>query len=119
MGEDADNEPQQRGRRLNHSRAPSVGDVLRGRRKENCSPSKIQRQLDRDAANSASPLGERHINSPPPPKRIPTKTGDEPLSSQRPTHKKTGSSVSLKGFIRGKEKSLGCDTVSSTEDQVA
>ena len=111
-----DPEPQQRGRKPKHTRTPSVGDVLRGRRKENCSPTKSQKQQDRDPVNSASPLGERHINSPPPPKRIPTKSSDESSQPpQRPTHKKTGSSVSLKGLLLGKEKGANTGSVSSTE----
>jgi len=48
------------------------------------------------------PLGERHINSPPQPKKIPLK--DEP-SSKPPMHKKTGSATSFKGFLLGREKS--------------
>ncbi len=114
-------EPQQRGRKANHSSTPSVsmGDVLRGRRKESRSPTKAQKQPGRDVLNSASPLGERHINSPPPPKRIATKSGDEPSRPSRPTHKKTGSSVSLKGLILGKEKGADTGSVSSTEGLTA
>ncbi|KIV83178.1 hypothetical protein PV11_05228 [Exophiala sideris] len=115
--EDAESEPQQRGRRLDQSRTPSVGEALRGRRKENCSPTKLSKQPTREVFGSASPLGERHINSPPPPKRVPTKSGDDQLPPQRPIHKKTGTSVSLKGFLRGKEKNEG-DKVASTEELV-
>ncbi|KIX97370.1 uncharacterized protein Z520_06822 [Fonsecaea multimorphosa CBS 102226] len=115
-----DPEPQHRGRRANHNRTPSVGDALRGRRKDNCSPTKPQRPSSREVVNSASPLGERHINSPPQPKRIATKSGDEPA---RPTvsrtHKKSGSSVSLKGIILGKEKSTGTGSVSPVEGHTA
>lgn len=116
--EDAESEPQQRGRRLDNSRTPSVGEALRGRRKEYCSPTKLPKQTTREAVGSASPLGERHINSPPQPKRVLTKSGDEPLPPTRPAHKKTGSSVSLKSLLRGKEKSLECETNSSTEERV-
>jgi hypothetical protein len=106
-------EPQSRGRR-------AIGDAL-GRRKENCSPTKSPKKPVRDnIINSASPLGERHVNSPPPPKRIPTKTAaDEASRPSRPTHKKTGSSVSLKGLILGKERAADTGSVSSTEGRVA
>ncbi|KIW25947.1 uncharacterized protein PV07_09081 [Cladophialophora immunda] len=115
-----DPEPQQRGRRANHTRTPSVGDVLRGRRKDNCSPTKSQKPSSREVANSASPLGERHINSPPQPKRIATKSGDEPTRpALNRTHKKTGSSVSLKGIILGKEKSAGTGSVSPIDGHTA
>ncbi|OAP55840.1 hypothetical protein AYL99_09992 [Fonsecaea erecta] len=115
-----DPEPQQRGRRTNHNRTPSVADVLRGRRKDNCSPTKSQKPSGRGVANSASPLGERHINSPPQPKRIATKSGDEPTRPALPrSHKKTGSSVSLKGIILGKEKSAGTVGVSPIEGHTA
>ncbi|KEF57735.1 uncharacterized protein A1O9_05655 [Exophiala aquamarina CBS 119918] len=111
-----DSQPEPRGRRPYHSRVPSVGDVLRGRRKESNSPVKSQKQYPREASESASsPLGERHINSPPPPKRVPTKTGNETRPPATPTHKKTASSVSLKGFILGKEKPLDTGSVSSAE----
>ncbi|EXJ70816.1 uncharacterized protein A1O5_05806 [Cladophialophora psammophila CBS 110553] len=111
-----DPEPQQRGRRANHNRGPSVGDVLRGRRKDNCSPTKSQTRSSRETASSASPLGERHINSPPQPKRVATKRDDEPAHPAGPrNHKKTGSSVSLKGIILGKEKSACNGSVSSDE----
>lgn len=113
-----DSQPEPRGRRPYHSRVPSVGDVLRGRRKESQSPVKSQKQLLREASESASPLGERHINSPPQPKRIPTKTGDETRPPATPTHKKTGSSVSLRGLILGKEKTLDAGSVSSTDERI-
>jgi hypothetical protein len=113
-----DSQPEPRGRRPYHSRVPSVGDVLRGRRKESNSPVKTQKQYAREGSESASPLGERHINSPPQPKRIPTKTGDETRPPATPTHKKTGSSVSLRGFILGKEKSLDASSVSSSEGRI-
>ena len=48
-----------------------------------------------------SPLGERPINSPPPPKKVPLK--DE-SSARPPMHKKTGSATSFKGFFSGREK---------------
>ncbi|KAK5072997.1 hypothetical protein LTR64_000596 [Lithohypha guttulata] len=49
-----------------------------------------------------SPLGERHINSPPQAVKVPLK--DEPQSRPR-MHKKTGSATSFKGFLLGREKS--------------
>ena len=111
-----DRAPQSRGRTINHARTPSVGDVLRGgRRKENSSPVKQPKPSGHDTVNSASPLGERHVNSPPPPKRVATKSGDEPARPVRPTHKKTGSTISLKGLILGKEKNADTASVSSTE----
>jgi len=60
---------------------------------------------------SPSPLSERHINSPPPPKRVPLKKD----ATDTPTHKKSGSSVSLKGLILGKDKTSDCGSISSTE----
>ena len=91
-----DPEPSQA--KKSHGRVPSVGDVLRGRRKEN-SPTKPDRQPNNDCT-SPSPLGERHINSPPQLKRIPLKRDE----SRPPMHKKTGSSVSLKEMIMGKDR---------------
>ncbi|KAJ9605574.1 hypothetical protein H2200_010231 [Cladophialophora chaetospira] len=116
-----DPEPPQRGRKANHGSTPSVpvSDAFKGRRKENVSPTKLRKQSSPDTLNSASPLGERHINSPPPPKRIATKSGEEPSKPSRPTHKKTGSSVSLKELILGKEKVADNGSVSSVEGRVA
>ena len=60
------------------------------------------------------PLGERHINSPPQPKKVPLK--DESSTSTRPPmHKKTGSTTSLKGFLLGREKSN--DDCTSSKDE--
>ncbi|RMZ82524.1 hypothetical protein DV737_g2032, partial [Chaetothyriales sp. CBS 132003] len=81
-----------------HSRAPSVGDILRGRKKH-ASPEKQQGQY-----HSPSPLGERHVNSPPPglsAVRVPLRQEDVSRPSM---HKKTGSSVSLKELIMGGAK---------------
>ena len=92
-----------------HRRVPSVGDVLRGRRREN-SPTKNGTPLTR---RSPSPLGERHINSPPQTKKVPVKKDD---GQGRPImHKKIGSSVSLKEMIMGKEKTSNTGSLSSTE----
>ncbi|KIX05197.1 uncharacterized protein Z518_06069 [Rhinocladiella mackenziei CBS 650.93] len=113
-----DPEPQQRGRKSHHNRVPSVGDVLRGRRKESQSPTKSSKPSSHDGVYSASPLGERHINSPPPPKRITIKSDDEPRPTLPPAHKKAGSSVSLKGFMLGKEKNPDSGSVSSIEERV-
>src|SRR5436189_6164831 len=77
-----------------HRRIPSVGDVLRGRRPKENNPPKEQTQ------HTQTPLGERHINSPPQPKRVPLK--DE--ESRPKMHKKTDSSVSLKSLMGGKEE---------------
>lgn len=95
-----DPEPPTSPKKKGHKRVPSVGEVLRGRRKENDTSAK----QNSSTANHAhpSPLGERHINSPPPPKKIPLK--DE--SQTRPSmHKKTASATSFKGFLLGREKS--------------
>ncbi|EXJ81847.1 hypothetical protein A1O1_07912 [Capronia coronata CBS 617.96] len=112
-----DPEPQQRGRKTYQSRAPSTADVLVGRRKENLSPGKQAYQHPQENIASAYPLGERHINSPPQTKRIATKSGDQSQPPAHRSHKKTGSSVSLKGFILGKEKSPETGSDSSTEVQ--
>jgi hypothetical protein len=83
-----------------HSRTPSaVGNMLRGRRRDN-SPTKASNP-SRDECTSPSPLGERHINSPPQPKKVPLRQDD---SARPPMHKKTGSSVSLKEIMLGKSK---------------
>ena len=92
-----------------HKRVPSVGDVLRGRRKD-VSPSKADRSPQKASA-SPSPLGERHINSPPAPKRVPLKTDE----SRPPMHKKTGSTVSLKDIIMGKDKNAALDGASGPQ----
>ncbi|RMZ86368.1 hypothetical protein DV736_g6407, partial [Chaetothyriales sp. CBS 134916] len=81
-----------------HSRTPSVGDILRGR-KQHASADKQQSKY-----HSPSPLGERNVNSPPPPPsaaRVPLRQEDD---SRPPMHKKTGSSVSLKELIMGGTK---------------
>jgi hypothetical protein len=78
-----------------HKRIPSVGDVLRGRRLKENDPPKQQAQPGQ------SPLGERHINSPPPPpKRVPLKAEE----SRPKVHKKTDGSVSLKSLMGFKEE---------------
>ena len=92
-----------------HKRVPSIGDVLRGRRREN-SPTKSASPTKNDCS-SPSPLGERHINSLPQPKRVPLKQDD----SRPPMHKKTGSTVSLKEMIMGKEKNNDAGSISSAE----
>ncbi|ETN43243.1 uncharacterized protein HMPREF1541_02402 [Cyphellophora europaea CBS 101466] len=87
--------------RKNHTRAPSVGDVLRGRRRDN-SPTKPSRSPQNDCT-SPSPLGERHINSLSPPQsttKVPTKQED---GNRPPMHKKTSSSVSLRDLIMGRQ----------------
>ena len=90
--------------RKHHSRVPSVGDVLRGRRRDN-SPKKeqIQQSSSRELCASPSPLGERHINSPPQPQKVPTKQNDGSANSRPPMHQKTSSTVSLKDIILGRQ----------------
>lgn len=83
-----------------HKRNTSVGDVLRGHRKE-CSPTKVNHYIQNTHAGP-SPLGERHINSPPQPKKIPLKSESE---TRPPMHKKTESATSLKSFLMRREKS--------------
>lgn len=88
-----------------HKRIPSVGDVLRGRRlKENDLPKK-------EAQQGQSPLGERHINSPPQPKAVPLKDED----GRPKMHKKTDSSVSLKSLMGYKEEARETDGVPAEE----
>lgn len=95
-----------------HKRTPSVGEFLRGRKNKENGPPKV-RNHSPGTRTAETPLGERHINSPPQPRRVPIK--DEPT---RPTmHKKTKSSISLKSLV--KEKSSGSGSVSSSEEQVA
>jgi hypothetical protein len=101
-------DPEPPKQRKTHKRTPSVGDMLRGRKKD-ASPTKMD--LSRHEYNNPSPLGERHINSPPQPTRVPLKQE----SSRPPMHKKTGSSVSLKDLIMGKERQDDSGSVSSTE----
>ncbi|KAL9115188.1 MAG: hypothetical protein Q9227_000982 [Pyrenula ochraceoflavens] len=80
----------------NHSRTPSIGDYLRGRKnKEADTPRKTA------AKSRERPLSERPLNSPPQAKRVPLKGED---NGQPALHKRTKSSVSLKGLMREKEK---------------
>lgn len=99
-----------------HKRVPSVGEVLRGRRKENESPSKATSAIAYINHDSTpSPLGERHINSPPQPRKVPLK--DE--SQSRPAmHKKTGSATSFKEFLLGRDKSSDAESKVKDEDKV-
>lgn len=87
--------------RKSHKRVPSVGDVLRGRRRDN-SPSKALRSPHTEDCTSPSPLGERHINSmsPSQPVKVPTKQED---GTRPPMHKKASSTVSLKELIMGRQ----------------
>lgn len=95
-----DPEPPTSPKKKSHKRGLSVSEVLRGRSKETDYTSKQVSSTSNHA--HPSPLGERHINSPPQPRKIPLK--DE--SDSRPTlHKKTGSATSFKGFFSGREKS--------------
>jgi len=88
-----------------HRRIPSVGDVLRGRRLKENDPAKRQVQPVQN------PLGERHINSPPQPKRVPLKSED----SRPKIHKKADSSVSLRSLIGYKDEAREIGGVSSDE----
>ncbi len=104
--EDKYTSPSKASKPKGHKRIPSVGDVLRGRRKENEAP-KSQLQPGQ------SPLGERHINSPPQAKRVPLK-GEE----SRPTmHKKTQSSSSFRSLIGGKDRQTDARSVTSLEEK--
>ncbi|KPI43641.1 GTPase-binding protein rid1 [Cyphellophora attinorum] len=90
--------------RKQHRRVPSVGDVLRGRRRDN-SPTKQNQQVSTaEIYHSPSPLGERHINSPPQAQKVPTKQSDGTTGARPPMHQKTGSSVSLKDLILGRQE---------------
>ncbi|EXJ76885.1 hypothetical protein A1O3_10042 [Capronia epimyces CBS 606.96] len=112
-----DPEPQQRGRQTyrNHNHAPSAAEALNGQRKENQSPTKPTYQHHREIYAPASPLGERHINSPPQSRRVATKLESDHRPVAHRSHKKTGSSISLKGLILGKERNFDSSSVSSTE----
>lgn len=106
-----DPEPQTSPKKKGHKRVPSVGDVLRGRRRENDNTSRPNSTQSNHV--HPSPLGERHINSPPQPRKIPLK--DE--SDARPTlHKKTGSATSFKGFLLGREKSNDTENKPKDDD---
>ena len=88
-----------------HRRIPSVGDVLRGRRaKEDDYPRK-------QVQPGQSPLGERHINSPPQPKRVPLKSED----SRPKMHNKADSSVSIKSLIGYKAEGPDADAFPSDQ----
>lgn len=89
----------------NHKRIPSVGDVLRGRRTKENDPPEAQVQPGQ------SPLGERHINSPPQAKRVPLKGED----SRPKMHKKTESSSSFKSFMGVRDKQADTSSLSSTD----
>src|SRR5271163_2321191 len=95
--------------RRHHKRVPSVGDVLRGRRMKD----KESQEPEADGAarhTGQNPLGERHLNSPPPRRGF----GQDDVS--RPSmHKKTNSSISLKGFMKSKEKPADCGSMSSSD----
>jgi hypothetical protein len=91
-----------------HKRTPSVGEFLRGRKHKENDPSKVRTQSPATRVGQ-TPLGERHINSPPHARRI--RAEDD---AARPmTHKKTKSSISLKSLV--KEKSSELVSVSCSE----
>lgn len=78
---------------------PSVGEILRGRKTKDISPSKY-----RATANTQEqPLGERHINSPPPVKRIPLNDNEY---RKPPLHKRSKSSISIKSLGKEKDRKL-------------
>lgn len=95
--------------RKGHKSTTSVGDVFRGRRKENEKPN-----TSRD--NAKSPLGERPINSPPQTRRVPLK--DE--GGSRPVmHKKSGSTTSIKTFLFGREKNNDKENEQDNKDEAS
>ena len=94
-----------------HKRTPSVGEFLRGRKNKENDPEKVVAHNPATKV-SETPLGERHINSPPQGRRLPVKD-----DAERPTmHKKTKSSISLKSLV--KDKSLDSGSTSSSEGRI-
>lgn len=94
-----------------HKRTPSVGDFLRGRKNRENDQTKL-RANSPASRMSETPLGERHVNSPPQTRRVPVKD-----DATRPTmHKKTKSNVSIKSFIR--DKSSDSASLSSSDGRV-
>lgn len=106
-----DPEPQTSPKKKGHKRVPSVGDVLRGRRKDN--NASTEQTYTYSSHGHPSPLGERHINSPPQPRKVPLKDEHDVRPSM---HKKTGSATSFKGFLLGREKSNESDTKPKDDD---
>lgn len=90
-----------------HKRIPSVGDVLRGRRNKENKPLSTRPQ----SPPTQNPLRELRINSPP--QRVPIKDGE----TRPQMHKKTNSSVSIKSFMKSKDKRVDNESVSSTDDR--
>ena len=92
-------------------RTPSVGQFLRGRKNKENDPPKVAAH-NPASKGSETPLGERHINSPPQARRILVRDDIE-----RPAiHKKTKSSLSLKSLIKDKSVDLG--STSSSDGSV-
>lgn len=90
---------------------PSVADILRGRKPKESSPSKPRPA----ASTQEQPLGERHVNSPPPARRVPLNDGKD---SKPPLHKRTKSAVSLKSLGKEKDKKADSGYASSSEMQL-
>ncbi|KAL9620687.1 MAG: hypothetical protein Q9160_004823 [Pyrenula sp. 1 TL-2023] len=89
----------------------SVGEILRGRKTRDASPTK-----SRAVANiNERPLGERHINSPPPVKRVPLNVNED---SKPPLHKRTKSSISLRSLGKEKEKDKNSDALTRRSGEV-
>ena len=88
-----------------HKRFPSVGDVLRGRRNKEVNPPADRRPL----SPTQSPLRELRINSPP--QRVPIKDGE----GRPQMHKKSNSSVSIKNFMKSKDKVVDSEIAPSTD----
>ena len=104
--EDPDSNPSSTPRsERSHKRFPSVGDVLRGRRNREVKPPADQRPL----SPTQNPLRELRINSPP--QRVPIKDGE----GRPQLHKKTNSSVSIKSFMKNKDKVVDSETAPSTD----
>lgn len=113
--EDADAFEEAKGSRTarRHKKTTSVGEFLRGRRNKEQDPSKVD--ADSPSTRTAeTPLGERHINSPPQIRRTPLKNEES-----RPTmHKKTKSSISFKSMVKDKSSDSGSSaSMSSVEER--
>lgn len=94
-------------KKMMHKRVHSVGDILKGRKmKESAGEDLKSNSVVQDGA-----LQERHLNSPPQIQRVPLKDG----KSQQSRHKKTNSAVSLKSFMKSKEKNSDCDSLNSSD----
>lgn len=111
MFEDADADAKASRAMKGHKRTPSVGAFLRGRKHAEHDPAKA-RAHSPVARIPETPLGERHINSPPQPRRVPVKDD----ASRPAMHKKTQSGVSLKSLVR--ERTSDSGSMSSSDGRV-